>query len=162
MVFGKPCQYIKKTKGGSDPKGLGCWVSVLMQASTQLRTQFVCVYNIGKPKPKGQKMQYQQALWYSQQEGLDTTSWATLRNDLTAQLKEWLQVWDRIFLYMEANEDVINWPLCHQLSELGFVAWTHLIQGKVLDTRVEGKEWIDEFWGLYDLVVTNIQVFSYH
>ena len=78
------------------------------------------------------------------------------------QLKQWLQQGDRILLYMDANENVIDGPLCHKLTSLGFTAMAHRLAGFVPNTHVEGKECIDEVWASHGLEVTAIQLMSFH
>ena len=64
------CQYVKKTDGGSDWRGLGRWTSLVLQASSGIRTRIVCAYNVGKGKPQGLKTIYQQILRYIQDNDL--------------------------------------------------------------------------------------------
>jgi hypothetical protein len=156
------CQYVKKTKGANDWRDLGRWTSIVLQAANGLRTRIVCAYNVGKTKPTGLKTVYQQLLRYIQNNNLDTNPRALMRNDLIAQLKTWLQAGDRIFLFMDANENVIDGQLCSKLAELGFTPWAHRLHGSVPNTHVEGSECIEEFWGSYGLEVTGIQLLSFH
>jgi hypothetical protein len=156
------CQYVKKTKGANDWRDLGRWTSIVLQASSGLRTRIVCAYNVGKTKPTGLKTVYQQILQYIQNHDLDTNPRAMMRDDLIAQLRTWLQSGDRIFLFMDANENVIDGQLCSKLAELGFTPWAHCLHGTVPNTHVEGSECIEEFWGSYGLEVTGIQLLSFH
>lgn len=162
VMLNEICQYVKKTKGANDWRDLGRWTSIVLQATTSLRTRIVCAYNVGKTKPTGLKTVYQQLLRYIQNNNLDTNPRALMRNDLIAQLRIWLQSGERIFLFMDANENVIDGQLCSQLSTLGFSPWAHKLHGTVPNTHVEGSECIEEFWGSHGLEVTGVKLLSFH
>jgi hypothetical protein len=87
-----------------------------------------------------------------------------MRQDLIAQLKAWLKEGDRILLYMDANENVIDGPLCReQLENLGFTPWAHRLHSFIPNTHVEGSECIEEVWGSYGVEVMGIiQVLPFH
>jgi hypothetical protein len=85
-----------------------------------------------------------------------------MRRDLIAQLKAWLKKGDRILLYMDTNENVINRPLCRELDAIGFTPWAHRLHGFIPNTHVEGSECIEEVWGSYGVEVTGVQILPFH
>ena len=161
VALGEICQYVKITKGGNDHRDLGRWASIILQAHQGQRTRIVSAYNVGTPKPKWLGTVYQQHLRCIQTDNLEASPRELMRRDFIAQLQEWLRQGDRIFIYMDANENVISGKLCSQLADLGFTPWAHRIHGSIPNTHPEGSECIDEFWGSYGLEVTNIQLLPY-
>lgn len=158
IALGEICQYAKVTKGGGDPRDLGRICSMVFSAHPNQRFRLVSGYNVGKPKPQGLQTVYQQILRYIQQEGLDTNPRKLMRDDLLDLLKTWLQQGDRIMLYMDANENVIDGPLCSRLRDLGFTPSAHNLHGRIPNTHVAGSECIDEVWVSHGLEVTGVQV----
>lgn len=67
-----------------------------------------------------------------------------------------------IFLFVDANENVIDGVLCSRLVDLDFTPCAHSLYDSVPNTHVEGSECIKEFWGLYSLKVMRIQLLSFH
>jgi hypothetical protein len=162
VAMGETCQYAKVTKGANDPRNLGRFSSMVLSSHPDQRFRVVSAYNVGRPKPKGLKTVYQQTLRYIQEEAIEGTPRQLMRSDLITQLKAWLKEGDRILLYMDANENVLNGPLCRQLEAIGFAPWAHKMHGIIPNTHVEGSECIDEVWGSYGVEVTAVQVLSFH
>jgi hypothetical protein len=122
----------------------------------------VVAYNVGKPKTQHLGSVYQQLLRYIQSEDINTNPRAMMREDLINLLKTWLQQGDRILLYMDANENVIDGPLCKRLADLGLSPNAHRLHGFIPNTHVSGSECIDEVWSSIGLEVTGIQLQSFH
>jgi hypothetical protein len=67
-----------------------------------------------------------------------------MRKDLIDQLKQWMQNGERIILFMDANENCIDGPLCTCLADIGLAPQAHRLYGRVPNTHVEGSECIEE------------------
>ena len=85
-----------------------------------------------------------------------------MRIDFIEQIKTWLQQDDRILLYMDANEPVLDGPLCSQLAEFGLTPMAHKFHGTIPNMHVEGSECIDKVWASPGVEVTGIQLLSFH
>jgi hypothetical protein len=162
IAQGEVCQYAKVSKGANDHRNLGRWASMILSSHPDQRTRIVTAYNVGKTKPEGLKTVYQQHLRYIQETGLDCSPRKLMRDDLIEQLKTWLRQGDRIMLYMDANENVIDGPLCSALVDLGFTPEAHRLHGYIPNTHVSGSECIEEVWCSFGLEVTAIQILSFH
>lgn len=162
IAQGEVCQYAKVSKGANDHRNLGRWASMILSSHPDQRTRIVTAYNVGRTKPEGLKTVYQQHLRYIQETGLDCSPRKLMRDDLIEQLKTWLRQGDRIMLYMDANENVIDGPLCSALADLGFTPEAHRLHGYIPNTHVSGSECIEEVWCSFGLEVTAIQILSFH
>lgn len=162
IALGEVCQYAKVTKGAGDFRNLGRWASMLLSSHPDQRLRIVSAYNVGRPKPKGIKTVYQQILQFIQEQGLNCSPRKLMQLDFIEQLKTWLGQGDRIILYMDANENVFDGPLCSQLAALGFTPMAHQLHGKIPNTHVEGSECIEEIWASPGVEITGIQILSFH
>jgi hypothetical protein len=63
---------------------------------------------------------------------------------------------------MDANEHVLDGPLCTGLTGLGFTPAAHSFYGKLPNTHVNGSECIDEVWVSHGVEVLGVQVLSFH
>lgn len=162
IAQGEVCQYAKVPKGTNDHRNLGRWASMILSLHPDQRMRIVTAYNVGKTKPEGLKTVYQQHLRYIQETGQKCGPRRLMKDDLLDQLKTWLRQGDRIMLYMDANENVIDGPLCAGLATLGFTPEAHRLHGYIPNTHVLGSECIEEIWCSYGLEVTGIQILSFH
>lgn len=162
IALGEICQYAKVTKGGNDHRNLGRVSSMVFYVNPQQRFRLASGYNVGRSKPEGLQTVYQQQLRYIQNEGLETNPRRLMRDDLLEQMKNWLQQGERIMLYLDANENVLEGPLCQGLMALGFSPAAHMMHGHIPNTHVSGSECIDEVWVSYGIEVTGVQVLSFH
>ncbi len=161
IILDELCQYVKKPKGASDWRGWGRWTSIILTAGS-IVTRLVVAYNVGKPKPLGLKTVYQQLLRRIQEEDLKSTPRNMMKTDLVAQLKQWMQHGERIILFMDANENCIDGPLCSRLADIGLAPQAHRLYGRVPNTHVEGSECIEEVWCSFGIEITGIQLLSFH
>jgi hypothetical protein len=77
-------QYCKKP--GNDFRGLGRWSWYSLKGPPSHRIQIISVYNVGKSRPVGPTLVYQQHLRYTQTHGMDVTPYDIFCDDLLMQL----------------------------------------------------------------------------
>jgi hypothetical protein len=65
-------------------------------------------------------------------------------------------------LYLDANENILEGPLCQGLMALGFSPAAHSMHGRLPNTHVSGSQCIDEVWVSFGLEVTGVQVLCFH
>jgi hypothetical protein len=162
IALGKVCQYVHKTKGGRDFRGLGRYDSFLLYANPGIKTRLACGYNVGGPKPKGLGTMYQQYLRYTQTHNLNVSPRKLMADDLIKQVKQWMGNNEEIILVMDANEHVVNGPLCRRLANLGLSPMATRLHGTPPNTHVNGTQCIDEVWTTPGIEVTGIQISSFH
>ena len=114
----------------------------------------ISVYCVGRRVTEGEGRVYQQHLREIMRNGnipLDTTPYDLFCNDLISQLQTWVAQGDRIIMMMDANEHVLNGPLCRRLrdEELGLdlEEVSHKVWGgREINTHIDGSEPIDGVW----------------
>jgi hypothetical protein len=107
ICFGETTVYIKKT--GRDSEGLGRWSWVLYSGANGHRTRVITAYNPCKNKNVNLGTTYQQQHRYFITKKKDLTCPLVLfHKHLLKQIKEWQTEGDRIILFMDHNEHVIN------------------------------------------------------
>ncbi len=116
ICFGESTRYIKKT--GRDSKGLGHWCCMLYSEANGHSTQVITAYNPCKNKNVNSGTTYQQQCQYFIMRKKDPTCHIVLfRKHLLKQITEWQAGRDRIILFMDHNEHVINRSLGKALAE---------------------------------------------
>ncbi len=103
------CGYCKTLIIGCEV--IGCWCSTLMYADKNHRFRIVLVYNVGRQAPRGDSTIFQQQLQYIQNHHLSTTLRRLFTIDFLATLQVWHQQGDRLLIFMDMNEHILNGPL---------------------------------------------------
>jgi hypothetical protein len=116
ICFGESTGYIKKTWRNS--KGLGRWSWILLGGTNGHNTRVITAHNPCKNKNVNLGTTYQQQQIYFITKKKDLTCPLVLfRNHLIKQIKEWHAAGDRITLFMDHNEHVINGQLGKALAD---------------------------------------------
>ncbi len=116
ICFGESTGYIKKTR--PDSKGLGRWSWILFSGTNGHSTQVIMAYNPCKNTNANLGTTYQQQWQYFITKKKDLTSPLILfQKHLVKQIKEWCKAGERIILFMDHNEHVINGPLGKELAD---------------------------------------------
>jgi hypothetical protein len=116
ICFGKSTGYIQKT--GRDSKGLGRWSWILFSGTNGHSTWVITANNPCKNKNVNLGTTYQQQRRYFIAKKKDLTSPLVLfHKHLAKQIKEWPVAGDRIILFMDHNEHMINGPLGKMLAD---------------------------------------------
>jgi len=146
-------RYVKNK--GDDFRGLGRWCSTLMYADKNHRFRIVLAYNVGRQAPRGDSTIFQQQLRYIQNHHLSTTPRRLFMIDFLAMLQAWRQQGDRLLIFMDMNEHILNGPLARRMARMGLEEATHKNWGSLEPhTYVGGKEPIDAVFHSPDLDVT--------
>ena len=151
-------QYAHKT--AHDFRNLGCWASWMLCMNPLHRTRLVVAYCPGHVRRKGLKTVYQQHLRYIQSHNLQCSPYELFLGDLCSRLCNWRSDGDRILLFIDSNEDVINGRLGRSLIECpaDLVERSHLFwpPGEPPNTYVLGSLPIDGIYSTPDIDITNI------
>ncbi len=147
-----------------DPRGLGRWSWTLVYGSQSHSTQIIQAYNVGWATCKGLGTIYQQHLHYVWDHDLQTTPCELFRMELLDQLCQWRVQGDQLVLMMDANEHVLNGPLCKDLvnDNIDLVEATHA--STILPTpptSMDGSKPIDRVWHTSNIELTNINVLPF-
>jgi hypothetical protein len=154
-------RYVKHK--GDNFRGLGCWCSILMYADKNHRFHIVSAYNVGRQAPRGDSTIFQQQLRYIQNHQLSTTPRRMFTIDFLATLQVWRQQGDRLLIFMDMNEHILNGPLARCMLRMGLEEATHKHWGGLKPhTYVGGKEPIDAVFHSPDLNVTSTMQSSFH
>jgi hypothetical protein len=166
ICFEETTANIKKT--GRDSKGLGQWSWVLYNGTNGHSTQVITAYNPCKNKNVNLGTTYQQQRRYFITKKKDLTCPLVLfRKHLLKQIREWQTKGDRITLFMDHNEHVINGQLGKALADkdrpnLQEVIMQHTGTSPGT-TFFRGSKPIDGLWVSNDLGIHNacVMPFSY-
>ncbi len=83
--------------------------------------------------------------------------------DFSATLQVWRQQGDRLLIFMDMNEHILNGPLAQWMVRMGLEEATHKHWGSIEPhTYVGGKEPIDAVFHSPDLNVTTTMQLSFH
>jgi hypothetical protein len=128
ICFGDLVRYIKKM--GRDDEGLGRWCWVLLGRNNRHNMQIITVYNPCKNKNVNSGTSYQQQRRYFITKKKDLTCPLILFcKHLVRQIKQWRVSGDRIILFMDHNEHVINGPIGKELGDKdGLDLWEAVVQ----------------------------------
>ena len=92
----------------ADFRGLGRWTSWQLSIDPKHKTRVVIAYSVGKTNPQGLTTNYQQALCYIQNNGMDTNPRRMFEEDLQATLRVWRTQGERLLIFMDANEHILK------------------------------------------------------
>jgi hypothetical protein len=115
ICFGDATGYIKKV--GRDDKGLGRWSWILLGGAEGHNTRIITAYNPCKNKNVNSRTSYQQQRRYFITKKKDLTCPLILfRKHLIMHIKQWRASGERIVLFMDHNEHVIEGSLGKALA----------------------------------------------
>jgi hypothetical protein len=153
--------FTKETE--SDFRGLGRWCSWTLFASPNHKTRIVCAYNLGKRKSNHLGTIYQQHLRYIQLNNMDTMPYELFCTDFTTSTKQWQTAGERLLLFVDMNEHVLQGHLAKQLLALNLSEATHTSWGEQEpNTHISGSKPIDGVYHSGNLEVTSTLLLSFH
>ena len=164
ICFGETVGYVRKT--GKDKEGLGRWCWLLLGGNNGHQTRIILAYNPCKNKKVNSGTTYQQQRRYYITRKKDLTCPQKIfQGDLIKQIKSWRESGDRIILFMDHNEHVINGPLGRELgNKNGLDLQEAIIQHTGTSpgaTFFRGSKPIDDMWVSGDLDISNACVMSF-
>ena len=157
-------QYAQQT--AHDFRKLGRWSSWVLSSNPLHRARVVVAYCPGRSKKTGLKTVYQQQLRHIQNKNLRCSPYELFVHDLCTQLCTWRAAGDRILLFIDANEDIINSRLGKSLTEckadLTEISHTFWPAGSRPHTHISGSVPIDGVFCTSDLDCPNLLSLSFH
>lgn len=162
LAFGSLRQYVRKRC--PDFRHLGRWCSWLVYDNPAHKTRFVAGYNVGRPKPTHYGTQYQQHLRYIQHHDLETNPRRLFAADFLAVLLTWRRQGERIIIFWDANENILDGPLCKLIMErLDMVeVFSQHWEGEEPNTHIRGSEAIDGCMHTKDIESSAALLKSFH
>jgi hypothetical protein len=152
-----------QNKKGDDFRGLGHWCSTLLYTDKNHRFCIVSAYNVGRQAPRGDSTIFQQQQRYIQNHQLSTTLQRLFMINFLAMLQVWHQQGDRLLIFMDMNEHILNGPLAKRMLGMGLEEAMHQHWGDIKPhTYMGGKEPIDAVFHTPDLEVTSTLQLSFH
>jgi hypothetical protein len=166
ICFGKFARYIKKT--GRDNNGLRRWSWVLFGGTKEHNMWVITAYNPCRNKNVnlGTTNQQQQQYFITKKKDL-TCSLVLFCIHLVKQIKQWCAAGDRIILFMDHNEHMINGLLGKALADKeGLDLWEAIVQHTVASpggTFFRGSKPTNGLWISSNLDISNacIMPFGY-
>ncbi len=116
VAYKELARYMKHK--GDNFRGLGHWCSTLMYAEKNHRFCIVSAYNLGRQAPRGDSTIFQQQLGYIQNHQLPTTPRRMFMINFLATLQVWCQQGDRLLIFMDMNEHILNGPLAQRMLQM--------------------------------------------
>lgn len=159
-------QYAKNRD--NDFRGLGRWSSWVLQSNPNHRTRVVVAYCPGKKSTNlGLTTVANQHMIYIDENNIETRSpYALFLQDICDQLREWRSNGDRLLVFIDANEHILNGQI-HQawqdesidLHEISHKSWP---PGSEPHTFRYGSQPIDGVFATPDLDVTKFVALPFH
>jgi hypothetical protein len=161
LVCKELARYAKQK--GDDFRGLGHWCSTLLYMDKNHHFRIVSAYNVGRQAPQRDSTIFQQQLRYIQNHQLSTTLQRLFTINFLAMLQVWHQQGDRLLIFMDMNEHILNGPLVKRMLGMGLEEAMHQHWGDIKPhTYVGGKEPLDAVIYTPDLEVTFTLQLSFH
>ena len=149
-----------------DSRNLGRWSSWLFHNNPDHRTRVIAAYCPGNKKHGGPQTVYTQHLNEINNNGWDTTPYSLFVNDLLAALRCWRAAGDRIILFIDSNEHILNGPIAQQLSHpsiaLREVTHNYWPAGSEPNTHFRGSQPIDGIYTSPEIDATSFLSLSFH
>jgi hypothetical protein len=147
----------------SDFRGLGRWCPWLLYASPTHKTRIVTAYNLGKQKSNHLGTVYQQHLRYIQLNALQHSPYDLFSNNFTEAINQWITAGERLLIFVDMNEHVLNGQLASKFTDLGLREATHLSWNSTEpNTHISGSKPIDGVYHTSNLEVTSTLMLSFH
>ena len=149
-----------------DSRHLGRWSSWIFHNNPDHRTRVITAYCPGSKKHEGPQTVYTQHLNEINTNGWDTMPYTLFVNDLLAAIRCWRALGDRIILFIDSNEHILNGPLAQQLTHpsIGLCELTHKFwpPGKEPHTHFRGSQPIDGIYASPEVEASNFLSLSFH
>ena len=149
-----------------DSRHLGRWSSWIFHNNPDHRTRVISAYCPGSKKHEGPQTVYTQHLNEINNMGCDTTPYSLFVNDLLAAIRCWRAAGDRIILFIDSNEHILNGPLAQQLTHpsIGLREITNKFwpPGKDPHTHFRGSQPIDGIYTSPEIEANNFLSLSFH
>lgn len=154
-------QYARETE--PDFRGLGRWCSWLLYSNPSHKTRVVAAYNVGKNTSEYLGTIYQQHLRYIQHRQWNTTPRNLFRSDFLTAISRWQGKGERLLIFADMNEHILNGPLASRLLDLGLEEATHKNwNGIEPNSYVSGSSPIDAVYHSSSLEITASVQLSFH
>jgi hypothetical protein len=120
----------------------------------------VSAYNVGQQEPRGNSTIYQQQLRYIQNNGLNLSPSHLFVVDLIAQLQKWQRQGDRLLIFIDMNEDLLQGHLANYMLKMGLNKAMHSRwEESEPHTYFTGTKPIDGVWHTPNLeVISTVQL----
>ncbi len=149
-------QYTQST--ANDFRNLGRWASWILSSNPAHRTRVVVAYCPGKAKKSGLKTVYQQHLRHIQTHNLRCSPYKLFIFDFCKQLRTWRTSGDRILLFIDANDHILNSKISRSLTECD----TFWPPNEAPHTHIAGSSPIDGIFCSPDLDCCNLISLLFH
>jgi hypothetical protein len=146
-----------------DYQDLGRWCSTLFYLDPHHRFWLVSAYKVEHKKPCGDSTIYQQQVRYIQTNWVNLTPSHLFITDFGVQLQVWQREGDRLLIFMDLNEHILQGGLTKYLLNMGLQEATQANWGSSEPHMyVRGTEPIDGVWFLLELEITLTMQLSFH
>jgi hypothetical protein len=166
----------RTTKQGSDPSGLGRWTYSRMEGKmnhdteppTPTRVYFVtsyCVSQSDSSNPGTETVFMQQKRLLTLQGIANPKPRQQWTEDITKQLKTWINERAKVILCMDANADLDDAHIQKLLRDTGMVDLVaHHLGSDLPETYVNGKKRVDHYFGTPDVApaVKRVAILAYN
>ena len=141
---------------------LGRWTSWTLAHNPEHRTLVVVAYNPGHFRA-GPKTVYQQQMTYIHKHNLQTTPYSLFLSDLVKQLETWIASGDRVVLFIDANEQIMDGLISRALAGINMTEITHKFwePGTKPHTHISGSTAIDGIFLPHDLETSGLVELSF-
>ena len=158
LLFGPLIQQYDFEASGKDGSGLGRWVMMVFRGENGLTTRVLVAYNPCYNKNSNSKCTYQQHRRYFIEKEKDTTCpRKRFKHDLVTLLKQWRADGDRLFVCMDANENIYKKEIGKLLTDPDGLNMTEVVGAytgkKIGATFFRGSTPIDGAWATNDLSI---------
>ena len=157
-------QYGKNTT--PDSSGLGRWTSWVLSTNPTHRTRVVVAYCPCKSSGRGPGTVYTQHMTEINTQGLDYSPYQFFIKGITDALRTWRAAGERLVLFIDANEHVLNGRLARLLSHFSIdmheVSSKFWNPGEEHNTHVNGAQPIDGIYASPEIDVSSFLSLSFH
>ena len=163
FVLGELAQYARSFS--EDFRGLGRWSSWCIYADSSHVTRIVSAYNLAHHQSTEFGSAFQQYTRYIQISGISNhTPRSLFHADFTGVLRRWIQDGERLLIFIDLNEHILDSRLARDLMELGLKEATHphWPEGVEPRTYIRGRGPIDAVYFTPDLEIVATLQLSFH
>lgn len=158
LLFGPLIQQYDFEASGKDGSGLGRWVMMVFRGENGLTTRILVAYNPCFNRNSNSRCSYQQHRRYFIEKEKDTTCpRKRFKQDLVTLLKTWRAEGDRLFVCMDANENIYKKEIGTLLTDPTGLNMTEVVGAytgkKIGATFFRGSSPIDGAWATNDLSI---------
>ena len=163
FVLGELAQYARSSS--EDFRGLGRWNSWSIYADSSHVTRIVSAYNLAHHQSTEFGSAFQQYTRYLQNHDISNhTPRSLFHADFIGVLRRWLQDGERLLIFIDLNEHILDSRLARDLMELGLKEVTHLHwpEGVEPHTYIRGSGPIDAVYYTPSLEIISSLQLSFH